>query len=189
MDTDDAVGRLFVGVDLSDELRHRLAHHLAESLAGKPLPGRPAPPDNWHITLRFLGSTTPAAFDVLIHRLAEGDLGGPFTMSLGGLGAFPRPARATVLWVAVEQGAEGLGRLAAAAEEAAIAAGFEAEERPFHPHLTISRIRPHQDVRPLVARVPDLGGRQSVDEVVVFRSHLGGGKPARYQVVERVALG
>ena len=44
-------------------------------------------------------------------------------------------------------------QLASVCEEAALAAGFAAEERPYHPHLTLSRIRPWQDVSDLVDRV------------------------------------
>ena len=44
--------------------------------------------------------------------------------------------------VGVEGGGDELGTLAAAAEEAAQAVGYEPEDRPYHPHLTLSRIRP-----------------------------------------------
>jgi 2'-5' RNA ligase len=176
-----------VAVDLSEEVRHAIAHRLSQALGDKPLPGRPGPPDNWHVTLRFLGSTTASQLDRLVHRLDDGDLGAPFTMSFEGLGAFPRPARATVLWLGISRGADRLGELAAVAEDAAVVAGFAPEDRPFHAHLTLSRIRPHQDVRPILGAVPELGASQLVDEVVVYRSLLGRG-PARYEAVDRIAL-
>jgi 2'-5' RNA ligase len=44
--------RLFIGVALSDEARRAIALSLP-----KILPGKPVSPENWHFTLRFLGST------------------------------------------------------------------------------------------------------------------------------------
>lgn len=185
MSPDDPLGRLFIGVALTDEVRAAVATHLAEF---SPLPGRPAPPQNWHITLRFLGETTRPRLEMLRHRLDEAPLGRPFSLRLDRLGAFPRAAAATVLWLGCDDGAERLGDLAAVVEDAAVVAGFSAEERPFHPHITLSRIRPHLDLRPLLEAVPPLRAAQTVDEVVIYRSHLDGRAPARYQVVDSVAL-
>ncbi len=176
--------RLFLAVAITDEVRHALAAHLTDALAGKPVPGRPVPPPNWHITLRFLGYTYDEERDRLFNALDEADFGTGFTLGFGGLGAFPRPARATVLWLGIERGSAEVEALGAVAEEAAVAAGWMMEERPFHPHLTLSRIRPHQDVTPVIDRVPPLRMAMAVDQVVVYRSHLGGGKPARYEPVE-----
>ena len=77
--------------------------------------------------------------------------------------------------------------LAAISEEAAQAAGFEPEARPFHPHLTLARIRPWQDVSELVERVPPFPLRQAVDRITMYRSLLGGGG-ARYEIVDEVSL-
>jgi 2'-5' RNA ligase len=158
-----------------------------ESNANRPLPGKPVPPPNWHLTLRFLGKTDEVAYQRVLAGLAQADLGEPFSMSFGGLGAFPRAARATVLWLAVERGAERLEQLAALAETAAQDAGFAAEDRPFHPHLTLSRIRPHQDVRPLIERIPPFPLTLRVDRLAVFRSHLGRGG-AKYEEINSISL-
>lgn len=184
MDT-EAGGRLFVGVSIPDSLRDGLRRHL-EATVDDRLPGRAVPPENWHLTLRFLGTT-----DADRHgRLAAGlrRIAMPaFELSLAVLGAFPRPARANVLWIGVGGGASELRALAAAVEAVAVAAGFAPEPMAYSPHLTLSRLRPPADVRPLVERTPPLGGRMTVDEFVLFRSHLRSPAP-RYEVVERYRL-
>ena len=174
--------RLFLAVALTDEARAAIRAALPSGV-----PGRAVPPDSWHLTLRFLGETAPERAARLADELRSADRGARFEIEIGGLGAFPRPSRAAVLWVGIGAGRERLGALAAAVEEAARRAGFPAEERPFSAHLTVSRIRPPQDVTPLLARwtVPPID--MPVDEVVLFRSHLGGG-PARYEAVERFPL-
>ncbi len=188
MDPNDPVGRLFFAAAMPDEARHALAAHLAGALGGKPVPGSPVPPANWHFTLRFLGKTTRLQYEKVVAAVDGSELGETFDLVLGNLGAFPRPARATVLWVGLQRGEEELARLAAVTEEAAQASGFSAEERPFHAHLTLSRIRPHQDVGPVLERVPPPPVRWRVGEVVLYQSHLGGGKPARYEPLERFPL-
>jgi 2'-5' RNA ligase len=184
--TDDTVRRIFLAVDIDDDLRHGLAAHL-KAQTGR-LPGSTPPPPNWHITLRFLGKAAQPAYEVLLSKLDQADLGNRFTLGFGGLGAFPRPAKATVLWLGIERGAEELTQLAAVVEEAAVSAGFMPEERPFHPHLTLSRIRPPEDVRALVEEVPVFPLTQGVSGVAVFASHLGGG-PAVYELLDRFELG
>lgn len=182
------VGRLFVAVPLTDEVRSALAVHLMSATGQRPLPGRPVPPANWHITMRFLGQTDEVPYERMLGALAEEDLGRAFTMAFGGLGAFPRASRATVLWLAIEDGSDHLGRLAASSEEAARRGGFAPEDRPFHAHLTLSRIRPHQDVRPLIEQVAAFPLSQRVDRLVVYRSHLGRGG-ATYEALESIPLG
>lgn len=175
--------RIFVAVPLPDELR--LA--LAESLRPFVMPGKVVSPQNWHITLRFLGWTDDVAFDRMLAALDESELGAPFEVMLGEMGAFPRPRSATVIWLAVSRGASRLEELAAAAEEAAQSAGFASEDRPFRAHLTLSRVRPSEDVSAVVESYTggDLGWR--CESVVVYRSHLGRGG-ARYEPLETFPL-
>ena len=92
-----------------------------------------------------------------------------------------------MIWLAVSRGLNRLEELAAAAEEAAQSAGFGPEDRPFRAHLTLSRVRPAEDVSALVESFPgaDLGWR--CESVVVYRSHLGRGG-ARYEPLETFPL-
>ena len=179
--------RIFIAVPIDDEIRHGLAAHLAGALDGGRLPGTVPPPANWHITLRFLGKLDHTTLEKVLARLDEADIGGQFDLRFGGLGAFPRPGRATVLWLGITDGSEALADAAAAVEGAVVRAGFMPEERPFHSHLTLSRIRPPEDVRELIAAVPPFPLRQPVDRITVFESVLGRG-PAVYVPLETFPL-
>jgi 2'-5' RNA ligase len=178
--------RLFLAVGLDDDTRHALAAHLDAHLE-EPLPGSKVPPENWHITLRFLGKVDDVQHDRLVTHLDEHLDVVPFRLRFGGLGAFPRPRKATVAWLAVE--APELAQLAMLAEEAAIAVGCMPEERPFHPHLTLSRIRPAADVSDVVEDVPPFPRAMAVRTVGCFESTLRGGRPAVYTEVDTFDLG
>ena len=179
--------RIFLALSLDDEIRHGLAAFLSENLGGGLLPGKPVRPENWHVTLRFLGVTTPIQRDRVVGSLAENPVVEPFTLGFAGLGAFPGASRATVLWLGIVRGADEAARVAAACDQAAVAAGFEPEDRPFHPHLTLARIRPKQNVSDLVDRFPRFPLTQSVESVTVYRSRLGP-TGATYEAVTSIPL-
>ena len=184
----ESVGRVFLAVDLTSEARQLLSRRVMEMAGGAKLPGRITPPRNWHMTLWFLGDTPADRYEVMLHRLTEAPLGGAFRCRFARLGTFPRANRASVLWVGVSRGAESLAALASGVGEAVKGAGLQLPKRPFSAHLTLSRLRPAQDLRALVASAPAAEVDMPVSEVTVFRSHLGGGPP-RYEVMERVCLG
>ncbi|MBN2112581.1 MAG: RNA 2',3'-cyclic phosphodiesterase [Acidimicrobiia bacterium] len=178
--------RLFLAIPLSDEARHAAVHHLKSHL-DHPLPGRPVRPELWHLTLRFLGEVDEVGADRVTREVDEAERGAGFTLRWGALGAFPRPRRANVLWLGLERGEAEAERLAAVVEEAVEAAGSPPEDRPFRSHLTLSRIRPDQDVTAVLEAVPALGLDMAVNRVVLYRSHLGRGGP-RYEEMEAFPL-
>ena len=176
--------RLFLGVPLDDGVRAMLTRHLHQHH----VPGRRVPPENWHLTVRFLGAVDQLAMERLIAELDQTDLGRPFEMALGALGAFPRPAKASVVWLALDKGGERLIELNEAGEEASQAAGLAAEERPFAPHLTLSRIRPELDVRADLARYRRIPFQWTAGELVLYESRTGPSGVV-YEPVERFPFG
>jgi 2'-5' RNA ligase len=179
--------RMFLAVALDDEIRHELAAHLDEALQERRLPGKVTPFANWHLTLRFLGNTTTVQAEQILAHLDDHLAVEPFRLRFTGLGGFPRESRASVLWLGCDGDLESLRVIADECEIAAERAGFEPEGRPFHPHLTLSRIRPPVDIRDLVDLVEPLRVATTVSAVTMYRSILRRG-PARYEVVDSVAL-
>jgi RNA 2',3'-cyclic 3'-phosphodiesterase len=179
----ESIGRVFVAVGFPPEVRMAITEHLDR----RRLPGVPVPAENLHFTLRFLGDLGSVDFDRLLAALDEATLPDPFPVTLGGLGAFPKPQQATVLWLGVTAGGDGLEDLHSTVEGACDRAGLGREERPFRPHVTVSRIRPPEDVRAVIADLSPLGLRSVIDEIVVLRSHLGESAP-RYEPLERFLL-
>ena len=174
--------RLFIGVPVSADAREAIARKLPRNL-----PGKPVALDKWHFTLRFLGSTNREARDSIISRLSAAKLGPQFRVRFGGLGAFPSPRRARVLWLGVTRGGDRLSELAAIAADAARNAGFAAEGRGFTAHLTLSRLDPAQSVVELLAQNHSYDVETTVSSLIVYRSQLGGG-PSRYEEVARLPL-
>lgn len=175
--------RIFSAVGLPPEHREAVAHWIEAN----DVPGRTPPPENLHVTIRWFGDLEDVVFDRLLGALDGSELlPPPFAIHLGGPGAFPRAAKATVGWIATE--APELGELREAVDEAARDAGIDDEDRPFRPHLTVSRIQPEMDLRRWIEATPPLAISVPVDRVVFLRSHLGDG-PAEYELLEDIGLG
>ena len=154
--------------------------------SGLDLPGRAVPVRNLHVTLRFIGPAGRVGRDRIAASLDEADLGGPFPVRIGRLGAFPKLRKATVAWAALERDGGRVARLAGVVDEAVAAAGFGHEERPFRAHLTLARIRPPRDLR-RAAAAPEAGVVAHITEVVFYRSRAGDG-PVMYDPLERFPL-
>jgi len=177
----------FLAVDLATDERHALAGALDAASGGRRLPGKRTRPETWHITLRFLGAIDDVTLDLVARELDETMDAEPGRITCRGLDAFPRPARASVVFTAISDPGGLLHHLAAQCDAAALDAGLEPEDRPFVPHLTLTRLRPVSDVRSALASFGDFAVPISVREVALMRSEPSGGI-VRYSTVDRFPL-
>lgn len=127
-----------------DRLQRSAQDALAAAQAGRAI--RWTPPHNVHLTLRFLGETSPAQVQSIGAQLAElAQRGRPFDLQLRGLGCFPDYRQPRIVWVGLQGDLAALIEVQAQVERAAVAQGFAAEERSFQPHLTLGRARRDAD--------------------------------------------
>lgn len=106
-------------------------------------------PESMHLTLKFLGEIDEArAADAAaaLERAAAG--AARFDLEIEGVGAFPNARNPRVVWAGVRP-VPGLMALQQAVEKALRETGFEAEDRPFSPHLTLCRVKSPVDGRAL----------------------------------------
>ena len=130
--------RLFVAIFPPAHLAEALVGSAKETLDNERL--RFTPPENVHLTLKFIGDVPEVKLDGITEALvvaAEGHP--PFEIEIAGLGAFPNPRRTKVLWAGVGSGSERLKALASDVERCLASLGFERESRPFIPHFTLGR--------------------------------------------------
>jgi RNA 2',3'-cyclic 3'-phosphodiesterase len=128
-------------------------------------------PTQWHLTVQFLGEV--ADVDAVLDAVGDGVAGTrPFRLGLGGSGAFPSAARASVVWIGTDEGEDELGRLASSVGGATADQGYDIDDRPFTAHLTVARCRRPLPVGSVVASIGDgpFGRAWDVREVVLFES-------------------
>ena len=134
---------------------------------------------NLHLTLKFLGNIPVSHLEFLKQMLAQAtDSITQFDLQIGGIGSFPNSNRPRVLWVGIHAPAL-LSNLQKAIEEGAKRLGYEKEERPFSPHLTLGRVRQGLDGKDLQKISNALSSIQlgkigiaRVDSVHIYKSDL-----------------
>lgn len=152
-------------------------------------------PEQWHVTLAFLADVPDRTLDDLVARLARAAVRRtPFDLAVAGGGAFPDPARARVVYAALDAHGEEeeLRRLATGARAAGQKAGAEVGGGRFHPHLTLARLgRPGEATRWIRVLEAYRGPTWTADEIVLVASHLGEGprRRPRHETVETFRLG
>ncbi|MGH3903441.1 MAG: RNA 2',3'-cyclic phosphodiesterase [Pseudonocardiaceae bacterium] len=130
-------------------------------------------PEQWHLTLAFLGEVDEPVVAELTTRLARAaKRHPPLSLSFGGGGRFGQ----RVLWTRVNGDRHGLGRLADSVRAAARRCGLPVEQRPYRPHLTLARADGGTDLQPLVEGLASGEGQPWVaDRLYLIHSRLGAG--------------
>jgi RNA 2',3'-cyclic 3'-phosphodiesterase len=176
--------RLFIGIPIATAVVDQLA--AVRARLERPGDGvRWSAPESWHITLQFLGATTPDQYDCLLSHLRVVSAA-PVPLQLEGLGFFERQG---IFFVGVKPSPELL-----TLQESVVAAtsqcAFEAEDRPYRPHITLARNRGRENgvrgLKPRVGAAPDFS-RFVAREFLLYESRLS---PAgsRYEVRARFPL-
>ena len=183
--------RLFVSVDLPEELATAISHLQDEFTAASGL--NFTDPRQAHTTLKFLGEVGDSRVSELERELAAAvdDAGvEPFTVRCGGLGVFPSLEYISVVWLGVEKGADELTRLHEAIEARTTAMGFDAEDHEFTPHVTLARMEHaggKERVQELVTERDPTIGEATVEEIRLTESTLTDAGPI-YSTVESFSL-
>jgi 2'-5' RNA ligase len=101
-------------------------------------------PESWHLTLKFLGEVESDFVGRFAEAVAPSALGTvPGEIQAAAATVFPERGRPRVLGIGFSPspGVDSISRLASAAGEAASRLGSREENRSFHPHVTLARIR------------------------------------------------
>jgi RNA 2',3'-cyclic 3'-phosphodiesterase len=189
-----SVLRLFIGIPLAAATTsdivvevHRLQSSSRNHAASDNT--RWSAPESWHITLQFLGRTTPEQYDCVVAHLRVLHRA-PIPVQLGPVGTFPRVG---VLLVGV-QVTTGLLALQQAVTAATSQCGFIPEQRPYHPHITIARRKGKgkgrdRDFRNLQLHTdpPPRFASFTADSFVLYES-IPTREGSRYEIRERFSL-
>jgi 2'-5' RNA ligase len=178
--------RLFVAVPLSEPARAAVADVVEQIRRTEP-EGRGVRwvrLDGLHVTLRFLGPTPEARVVDLAGALAEAALDArPFAVRIAGAGAFPPVGRPRTLWLDMDRGVDELAALAGSVDAALSRVGWDADRRPFRPHLTLARADGVRAGPATVAALREaaasLAIESPIDRIVLYETITGDGR-ARY---------
>ena len=185
--------RTFCGVELPENVCARAAEHIRrlrqvfrDINSGWNRDGK------FHLTLKFLGEIPQTQVAVLSRAASLAvEESSPFKVIVEGVGAFPAHGPPKVLWIGISDPTNNLNKLYQRLEDECAREGFAKEQRTFHPHLTLARLRKPQGARTLAAAHNDMlfdPIEIVVSELLVIRSELSS-EGSKYSVVSRHLLG
>ncbi len=170
--------RVFLAVELSSGIRENL-FSLQQELK------KILPPINWvrpesiHLTLKFLGYVEPSRISQLLLALEPiGKKQHGFSIEVQGVGVFPQVKHPRIFWVGVTGKTHALQELVLEIEAVLEPLGFPPEEKPYHPHLTLARIKRDNAIvgsalleNEVLEREQHFG-TLTVDQLTLFQSDL-----------------
>lgn len=130
--------RYFIGISLDETSRSKLSS-LAEARKTEWQFGKWTHPQDYHITLAFLGDLEPAQAEAVREGLTNHSYAvQPFVLETNVWGTFGPPRKPSILWAGVEP-SDSLTALHEHVWQSVEAYGFKPEQRPFRPHITVAR--------------------------------------------------
>jgi len=135
--------RAFIAIELPGAIQSEI-EDISDELA-RAFPARSVrwvPPGNIHLTLKFLGDIRVNELSAIagaIDRVAAGH--DQHELCLSGLGCFPNKKRPRVFWIGLNGDIGDLRKLHGHLSTELSEIGWEPESRPFHPHLTLGRVK------------------------------------------------
>lgn len=165
--------RLFVAINFSTTLKQAMAELLVELRQLAPNI-KWVPPENIHLTLKFLGEVAPNGVEAMGAALRRAAAGfAPWSLEIKGTGVFPGWRSPRVVWVGVNS-AEPLYILQQQLSREYLALGFPLS--PFTPHLTLGRLRPGTTLGAVEEKLKGLSdhswGQEKVTAVSLMESRL-----------------
>lgn len=129
--------RLFIAVFPPKDVQRAILRRLSSISLPKKISW--APPENFHITLKFIGNTKNESIfkDVIVSVCSRHQV---FSLAMNGGGGFPSLSKPRVLWTGLSGDLERLRRLAGDVEQQCTGLGFPPENRGFSPHVTVARV-------------------------------------------------
>ncbi|HEX8160931.1 MAG TPA: RNA 2',3'-cyclic phosphodiesterase [Pyrinomonadaceae bacterium] len=187
--------RLFFALAPTDEARERAAAHAAALRESCPrgLKVSWERAEKFHVTMKFFGDVAADRVGQLSRAAGRAaSRHAPFSLRLEGCGVFPSRSRPHVLWLGLTGGGDRLAALSEDVEAECAREGFARETRPFHPHITLARLRSTDaDARRLAGLHLERGFGPvgfPLAEFVLMHSELGAHGSA-YNRIARYELG
>nr|WP_238480885.1 RNA 2',3'-cyclic phosphodiesterase [Desulforadius tongensis] len=183
--------RLFVAINLPAEMKVKL-QQIQRRIAQCQCDVKWVKPENYHLTVKFLGDTEDNKIQKIDSVLADTAKDtAAFKLSFTGLGAFYQMGIPKVLWIGVQGDVDKLRELNQRVEEAAAGLGFPPEKRNFSPHLTLGRVKSKRKYRELIEIISALNnedinlGTVEVESMELMQSTLKREGPV-YKVINRL---
>ncbi len=184
--------RTFLAIELPSSILKRLKE-VQQELKTCQADVRWVDPNSIHLTLKFLGNIEEKQMESIVKAVEKSVQRTPFfSLKVQGVGGFPDVRNPRVLWIGLEERGALLSTLQNQLEKELEKIGFKSENRPFHPHLTLGRVKSTRGKACLVEKMgkykEECFGEFEVERVILFKSELRPAGPI-YTPLKEIRLG
>jgi 2'-5' RNA ligase len=135
--------RVFISILLPQKQRQAISDRIDSIRAETAKMIKWVDPATLHITLKFCGECEENIVEEIKNQLNNLKQQGSFTLHTEDIDAFPNINKPNIIWTRIQGDLGPLKLLQKEVENATSNAGVEIERSPFHPHLTLGRVKRH----------------------------------------------
>lgn len=148
--------RLFIAIDTPVSIKAQMAEIQAE-LKKSQADVKWDNSDKFHITLKFLGDTNDALLPAITEILGTvGSKFPSFQIEYDDIGCFPNWKQPRVIWIGANEQSGTLLKIKRFLDTELEKLGFEIEDRKFHPHITLGRVKSQHNMKNLTVIMESL---------------------------------
>jgi len=182
--------RTFIAVDTPENIKSQMSEVQSE-LKRSEADVRWETANKFHITIKFLGEVKEVMIDGIKGKIGELCANySPFPLQYEGVGCFPNMKNPRVIWIGCRDISQNLLKIKTLLDDKLTLFGFEAEDRAFHPHITLGRVKSQTGIKNLIPIIENLTFKSEVTEcgkILIMKSSL---KPSgsQYSILETILL-
>ena len=161
--------RIFVAIEINDK---NVLDSISKIQSELKINAKPVKIQNLHFTVQFLGEVADQMVEKISRDLCDLEFV-PFSISLSGVGVFPKPNNPRVVLVGTSDGINELEELVVNIQKKLLHFGFSPDKK-FKPHVTMFRIK--NKIGDITNELEKLSrhyfGKQMISEVKLKKSEL-----------------
>lgn len=184
--------RSFISVEIERKDLLSKIHQFSKQIANTDADTNPVAKENLHITIKFLGEIDEERIpeiEQVIKQYVKDEK--PFSLRLGGMGAFPSVKKPKVVWIGGQgRGNQRLKKLAKKIRKELERRGFRKDRHGYHTHVTLARVDWYTDeLKELIAKHREVEiGKMPIEKIWIKKSELTSQGPI-YTTLEEIPLG
>jgi 2'-5' RNA ligase len=170
----ESMMRLFIAINCNNETKKFLLS-VQDKIKSQSIKGSFSRPENFHLTLVFLGETPESQVPAICSAISEAlrAPAAPFTLAFSQIGCFTHSGK-ELWWIGTERAAPSLGTLKNIRQRITgglSSAGVTFDDRPFNPHITLGREIKHN--APIVITKQEINF--PINRISLMKSERSGG--------------
>ncbi len=167
--------RIFIAIDTPESIKQEI-ETIQQKLKSAGADVRWESQNKFHITIKFLGDTKeellPKIYEIIKNISTKIYT---FPLIYRNLGCFPNKRQPRVIWIGCEDVTSSLTKLKMELDVNLKSLGFEIEDREFHPHITLGRVKSQTGIKNLIPIIESLIFESRITEcreILIVRSVL-----------------